>query len=176
MYRVARLGETLNPELFVYDPNVAHSKDREALSQKAPETWVGKSAPDFALADLEGRQVRLSDLHGKVVLLDFWGTWCGYCREALPAIEMLHRGLKDKGVVVLGVDSEASGLARQYVVKNGYTFSTLEDGKEDVVRQFHVDGWPTTIVIDREGTVTYYSSSGYEPEKLRDALRSLKVW
>lgn len=176
IFQVARLGETLNPELFVYDPNKAHSKDRQTLSQKAPETWVGKPAPDFTLPDLEGRQVRLGDLRGKVVLLDFWGTWCGFCREALPDIEMLHRGLKDKGVVVLGVDSEASQLARRYVAKNGYTFSTLVDGKESVARQFHVHSWPTTILIDRDGKVTYYSNSGYEPEKLRDALRSLKVW
>jgi hypothetical protein len=97
---------------------------------------------------------------------------------------MLHRALKDKGVVVLGInsevmlggDAEASEHARRYLAGNGYTFSSLVDAKENAATQFHVHVWPTTILIDREGRVTYYSSSGYEPEKLRDALRDLKVW
>ncbi|SPE40253.1 Redoxin domain protein (fragment) [Candidatus Sulfopaludibacter sp. SbA3] len=175
MYGVVRLDDAARPELFTYDPEAVHAKNRRMLAQAAPATWIGRQAADFTLPDLDGREVKLGDLRGKVVLLDFWGAWCGYCREALPGIEMLHRGLKDKGVVVLGVDSEAADVARDYVGKQGYTFRTLLDAKESVVNQFHIAGWPTTILIDREGKVAFYSE-GYEAEKLRDALRDLGAW
>jgi peroxiredoxin/outer membrane lipoprotein-sorting protein len=175
VYLVTRLGDAGKAELFTYDPEAAHAKDRRLLSRAAPLTFTGRPAGDFTLPDLDGREVKLSHLRGKVVLLDFWGAWCGYCREALPGIEMLHRGLKDKGLVVLGVDAEPAEIAREYVAKQGYTFPTLVDAKETVVNLFHIEGWPTTIVIDREGKVAYYAS-GYEAEKLRDALRGLGVW
>jgi thiol-disulfide isomerase/thioredoxin len=119
--------------------------------------------------------VRLSALRGKPVLLDFWATWCGYCREELPAIEMLHRGLKDKGLMVFGIDAEDPQLPREYLAKYGYTLPSLVDRKQEAVRLYRLEGWPTTVLIDREGNVAYYES-GYEPEKLRDAMRALGLW
>ena len=88
---------------------------------------------------------------------------------------MLHRGLKDKDLVVLGVENEPVETQQQYVAKEGYTFPTLVDAKDHVLRLFHVDAFPTTIVIDRDGKIAYYGS-GYDAEKLRDALRGLGVW
>src|SRR5271157_781502 len=144
VYPVVRLGGAVKAELFTYDPEATHAKDRSVLSREAPLTSVGKLAGDFTLPDLDGREVTLSNLRGKVVLLDFWGTWCGPCREALPGIEMLHRGLKEKGLVVLGVDNEPAETARQYMAKQGYTFPTLVDAKEIAGKLFHVGGYPTT--------------------------------
>jgi thiol-disulfide isomerase/thioredoxin/outer membrane lipoprotein-sorting protein len=174
VYPVARLNQTAAPELFRYDPAATGAKNRREVSKAAPESMTGKLAPDFTLRDLTGREVRLSSLRGKPVLLDFWATWCGYCREALPSIELLHRGLKDK-VAVFGVDNEAPEIARDYLQKLGYTLPTLIDPKDTAVNAFHLDGWPTTVLIDAEGKIVFYEV-GFEAEKLRDALRKVGVW
>jgi cytochrome c biogenesis protein CcmG, thiol:disulfide interchange protein DsbE len=108
------------------------------------------------------------------VLLDFWATWRGYCREALPSVELLHRGLKDK-LVVFGIDNEEPELAREYLQKYGYTLSTLVDRKDQAVNLYHVNGWPTTVLIDRDGRIAFYGE-GFESDKLRDALRGIGVW
>jgi cytochrome c biogenesis protein CcmG/thiol:disulfide interchange protein DsbE len=174
LYPVARLGETVASDRFQFDPAVAGAKNRREVARAAPESLVGKPAPDFTLRDLEGREVRLSALRGKPVLLDFWATWCGYCREALPSIELLHRGLKDR-VAVFGVDNEPTDVARDYLQKFGYTLPTLIDPKDTAVNAFHLDGWPTTVLIDSEGKIAFYEV-GFEAEKLRDALRKAGVW
>ena len=111
---IARLNESVAPDKFRYDPAATGAKNRREVSKAAPESMTGRPAPDFTLRDLAGREVRLSGLRGKPVQVDFWGTWCGYCREALPSIELLYRGLKDK-VAVFGVDNEAPEIARDYL-------------------------------------------------------------
>jgi peroxiredoxin len=175
VFLIAGLGEKMAAELFVYDPNSTQAHSRRQLAREAPESLKGKPAPDFALRDLDGREVRLSDLRGRPVLLDFWATWCGYCREALPSVELMHRGLKAEGLLVFGVDAEESEIARDYLKKYGYTLRSLVDRKEEAVKLYHVESWPTTVLIDREGKVAFYES-GFEPERLRDAIRALGVW
>lgn len=168
-------GAKMLQDLFVFNPASTQAQNRRQLAREAPETLKGKPAPDFVLSDLDGHEVRLSDLRGKPVLLDFWATWCGYCREALPSIELMHRGLEAKGLLVFGVDNEEPEIARAYLGKNGYTLRSLVDRQEEAVKLYRLEGWPTTVLIDREGKVAYYES-GFEPEKLRDAIRALGVW
>ncbi len=175
VFSVVHLGERFLPDVFTYAPESSRAVNRTQASRQAPETMVGKPAPDIALSDLAGREVRLADLRGKVVLLDFWATWCGYCREALPMIEMYHRGLGSKGLVVFGVDDEAAETARAYLQRFGYTLPSLVDANGEAVRRFRVEGWPTTVLIDRDGKVVFYAS-GAGPEQLRDAIRSAGVW
>jgi thiol-disulfide isomerase/thioredoxin len=81
----------------------------------------------------------LRELRGKVVLLDFWATWCGPCREALPMIELFHRGLQGKGLVVYGVDDEPATVAREFLERGGYTLPSLVDAKGEAARAFRVD-------------------------------------
>jgi thiol-disulfide isomerase/thioredoxin/outer membrane lipoprotein-sorting protein len=171
---LARLGETPSPTLFTFDPAASGAKYRRELTRGAQEAMTGKLAPDFTLRDLDGRTVQLSSLRGKPVLLDFWATWCGYCRQELPSIELLHRGLKDR-IAVFGIDNETPELPRDYLQKFGYTLPTLIDAESKTVNLYHLDGWPTTILIGADGKILYYES-GFEPEKLRDALRAAGVW
>jgi thiol-disulfide isomerase/thioredoxin len=169
-----RLGEAMASRTFMFDPASTNAKNRMELAHEAPETLIGKAAPTFSLHDLDGQTVELGALRGTPVLLDFWATWCGYCREALPSIELVHRGLKGK-LAVFGIDDEEPELAREYLQKYGYTLPTLVDRKDEAVNLYHVNGWPTTVLIDRDGMVVFYGED-FESEKLRDALRSVGVW
>ena len=174
VFTVARLDVAAMPENFTYDPVRTNAKNRTELAQAAPATLVGKPAPDFSLRDLDGRRVDLRTLRGKPVLLDFWATWCGYCREALPSVELLHRGLKDK-LAVFGINNEEPELAREYLQTYGYTLPTLVDSEDQAVNLYHLNGWPATVLIDRDGNVAFYAE-GFESEQLRDALRAVGVW
>jgi len=174
VFTTERLGDTFPPSYFAYDPAATNAKNRTELARAAPQTEIGETAPGFSLRDLDGHVVTLSSLHGKPVLLDFWATWCGYCREALPSIELLHRGLKEK-LAVFGVDNEPAELAREYLQKYGYTLPSLVDRADEAVAGFHVNSWPTTVLIDRDGKIVFYGKD-FEAEKLRDALRSIGVW
>jgi peroxiredoxin len=110
---------------------------------------------DFSLPSVNGATFRLRDMKGKIVLIDFWATWCPRCRDALPAIEKIHRGWNSKGVAVLGVDDEPAATIRSFISKNGITYPTLLDPDRKAHELFGVDGngqgIPLTVIFDRDG-------------------------
>jgi peroxiredoxin len=175
IFSLARVLPSVDQQLFSFDPQKLNAKPRQELQQQAKRNSVGTHAPDFTLSDLENQSLRLSDLKGKVVLLDFWATWCHPCREALPAIELLHREFKDKGLVVLGVDDEDSQSQATFLDKFGYTFRSLVDPTEQVKNLFHIAGFPTTVLIDKQGTIQVFELGGASYDSLRDAIRKIGV-
>jgi len=112
-------------------------------------------APDFDLLDLDGNHVRLSDYRGKVVVLDFWATWCPPCRRALPHLQQLSDQYADQGIVVIGISVDQGGakVVKPFVARNGYTFKiVMADDK--VHRDFGgVSSIPTTFFITPEGRI-----------------------
>ena len=131
---------------------------------------LGQPAGDFALGDLSRRPFRLAALRGKVVMLNFWATWCGVCRRGMPQLEALHREFSRRGLVLLGVNGESEQNARNFVRENGYTFPTLVDSGNKVGRQFQVTAIPTAVIIDREGRIASYLVGLHSEKTLRDAL------
>ena len=113
-----------------------------------------KDAPDFQVRTPEDGQLRLSDLRGKVVFLNFWATWCEPCREEMPSMERLHRAYKDRGLVVLAIstDTQGASVVKPFIKQFGLTFPVGLDPKMAVTTgAFQVWALPSTIIIDRQG-------------------------
>lgn len=133
-------------------------------------------APDFSLQSLDGSTVRLSDLKGQVVLINFWATWCAPCREEMPLLDAIYQKYNRLGVELLGinVEDDASG-ARKYLNETPVTFPILFDPDGRVSKQYQVKAMPSTILVDRHGNVRhihYGYKPGYEND-YQDQIRAL---
>lgn len=113
---------------------------------------IGKEAPDFSLSDLQGKIWKLSDLRGKVVFVNFWATWCQPCREEMPDMESLYRGMADKPFQMLAILSSDSQANAELMVKmTGTTFPILLDPDGSVSRAYGLTGVPETYIVDPKG-------------------------
>jgi peroxiredoxin len=113
-------------------------------------------APDFTLRGADGRNVRLDELRGQVVLVNFWATWCGPCREEMPRLDALYGRYRKSGFVLLGVnidDDPATALATAR--KLGVSFPVLLDTDKQVSRRYDLGTMPSTVLVDRDGRVRY---------------------
>jgi thiol-disulfide isomerase/thioredoxin len=136
----------------------------------------GKPAPMFALPTLDQREVlRLDALRGKVVLLDFWATWCPPCRKQMPIVQRLSRDPSLAGrVMILSVnvdddEPERVALVRKFMARNQYTMTTLlDDGT--VAHAYRVSSIPTLVIIDPQGRIHHLSTGIHDEDELRTAL------
>jgi thiol-disulfide isomerase/thioredoxin len=115
-------------------------------------------ANDFAFESLDGKTARLSDYSGRIIVLNFWATWCMPCLVEMPALEALHQQYKDRGVVVLAVNvSDTAADVSTYAKKYGLTFPMVRDSKLTGARAYRVGSIPTTVFFDRQGQVHRWS-------------------
>ena len=140
---------TAAPEGYGKMEAPAQAEEGPSLKFKA-----GDAAPPFELVDLSGATVSLASLKGKVVLLDFWATWCGPCKAAMPAIQKIHDDYKGKGVAVLGINTweNKEDAAKQYIDKKGFTYPCLLKG-DDLAKAYGMTGIPTLVVIGKDGKI-----------------------
>ena len=127
----------------------------EPVEDHPPPRLASFSAPDFTLPTLSGAPIRSSDLRGKVVLLNFWVTWCGSCRAEMPTIDALYRRYKDHGLEVLAVNLDAATTSKvqAFAGELAMTFRVGLDPSSSIARTYCVAGLPTTYLIDRAGNV-----------------------
>ena len=159
--------------LFAFQPPVGSQHvEQFGNQQRQAVDLSGQMAADFTLPDLEGQQHRLASMRGKVVLLDFWATWCGPCRRQMPLVEKLGEEFKDQDLVVYAVNQgEASETARTFLDKMHYTTTTLLDQKGEVGREYKVSGIPTLVIIDRDGKIAAHFVGVHTEEQLREGLK-----
>ena len=133
------------------------------LSVPAAAVTVQDSAPDFTLKSLEGSNLRLEEYRGQVVLINFWASWCGPCRQEMPLLDRLHQRYVDTGFAVLGVNVEGEEApARELIDKIPVTFPVLIDEGQQVSELYQLEAMPSTVVVDRDGVVRYIHR-GYKP-------------
>ena len=109
---------------------------------------------DFNLFDLEGYEINLSNYQGKVIMLNFWATWCPPCRAEMPSMESLHKKMEDKNFVILAVNiQEKSSAVKEFIQKNRYTFPVIIDEKGEAANKYQIRAIPTTYIIDTKGKI-----------------------
>lgn len=131
---------------------VADRQAGQSLSTRV-EAGDAPAAPDFTLPSLDGNgDVTLSDLRGKVVVLNFWASWCLPCRDEAPLLESAWQRWQDRGVVVLGIDAQDfKADARKFVAKYDQTYPNAHDGSGETLGRYGITGFPETWFVDREG-------------------------
>ena len=148
-----------------------------AIAVRQAPSAMGSPAPDFQLIDLQGNWQALPDYHGKVVLLNFWATWCGPCRVEMPSMERVYQDLKGEGFAILAISSDPQGsiVTRPFVASQGLTFPILHDSDYRVSGSYGVRTLPMSFLIDRNGTLTQrvFGARDWNSAEARELIRGL---
>ena len=133
-------------------------------------------APDFALKSHSGENLRLSEFRGEVVMINFWASWCGPCRQEMPLLDELYTQYQPLGFTILGVNVEEDpSKAKQLLKDSPVNFPILYDDKSEVSKLYKVVAMPSTVLVDRDGNVRYLHQ-GYKPgyeESYQQQVRAL---
>jgi peroxiredoxin len=133
-----------------------------AASMAAAPTLVGKDAPDFVLKGMDGRNLRMSEYRGQVVLVNFWARWAGDSRQEMPALDRINTTYGRAGLVVIGVSiDEDLARAREFAGAMKVSYPILFDTGSDIGRDYQLQKMPMTILVDRAGIVRY-SNVGFK--------------
>ncbi len=142
----------------------------------AVATGAHAATPAFTLPARDGGNLSLEELKGQVVMINFWATWCGPCRQEMPLLEQIQTKYEPLGFTLVGINVEPdSTAAQEWLAKVPVTFPILFDRKNEVAESFGVEGMPSSVFIDRAGNVRYVHR-GYRPgdeAKYADMIRSL---
>ena len=131
-------------------------------------------APDFTLRGADGRNVRLDELRGQVVLVNFWATWCGPCREEMPRLDALYQKYRKSGFVLLGVNvDDDPRIALATATKLNVSFPVLLDTDKKVSKLYDLNTMPSTIVIDRDGKMRFLTR-GFHAGTERDYEQQIR--
>lgn len=151
------------------------SEEAEEHSSKTEENKY--AAPDFTVLDMEGKEVSLSDFKGKPVVLNFWATWCYYCKEEMPDFNKAYKEFPDiQFLMVNATDGvkETKEKATKYVKEQGFNFPIFFDTKGEAVSNYHVTGFPTTYFIDADGNLVTYANGMINYETLKRVIDMIK--
>jgi thiol-disulfide isomerase/thioredoxin len=133
---------------------------------------IGKPAPELHLRDIRGNALAIESFRGKIVLLDFWATWCPPCRADAPALEILYGRYSDRDLMIVGVSvNESRKVVEKYLSQHGQSYPTALSIENEMPRPYQAAVVPTYVVIDRDGTVTAAVDGDQGLRELRKLLR-----
>lgn len=146
-----------------------------AMGSRPPAT--GMPASEFVLTDLDGKSHGLEQYRGKIILLNFWATWCKPCTTEMPAMQTAYDQLREKGFVVLAVNElEDEARVREHIHSYKHTFPVLLDRENRVANQYGVFGLPVSVFIDQRGVVQEYIKGGLLTEsKIHDIVNRIQA-
>ncbi|MGI8658947.1 MAG: TlpA family protein disulfide reductase [Candidatus Limnocylindria bacterium] len=147
------------------------------LLSRAPSaspTAIGRPAPDFTVADLDGNPIRLADLRGRPVIVNFWASWCGPCVEEFPLLNAAAAEHREEGLVVVGiVYRDRSEAARDFMARNGGTWPSAMDPGERVATDYGILGAPETYFIGRDGSIVARQIGQISASSLNEKLAAI---
>ncbi len=146
-----------------------------AAQEKDRSDWVGRQIPDLTLTQLSGAPVKLSELRGKPVLLDFWGSYCGPCRRMTQYAQELQKSYQSSGLVVLTLTQDTAADAKGWTDYNHVTLPVMLDSDGAAFKAFEVEGVPVTILADRSGKVIHYWVGLDDPSAMKSILDAALV-
>lgn len=137
-------------------------------------TVISGKAPNFTLKSNSGKNIKLSELRGQVVLINFWASWCGPCRQEMPELNKLYSKYKKLGFTVLGVNVEEDNTDALTILKDDkINFPILWDSENKVSKLYNVTGMPTTVLVARDGTMRYLHRA-YKPGDINQYKKWVK--
>jgi peroxiredoxin len=140
-----------------------------------PGSAVSADAPDFQLPTRDGGKVRLDDLRGQVVMINFWASWCGPCRQEFPVLEQMYRKYRPMGFTLLAVNVESdSADAERFLAATPVTFPVAFDRENAVSGSYGVSAMPTTLIVDRKGQVRWQHRA-YKPGDENEYLDQVRA-
>jgi len=135
-------------------------------------------APDFTLASNQGKNIKLSELSGQVVMINFWASWCGPCRQEMPVLDALYKKYSPLGFTILGVNVEEDSKPGKKLVRDlKVTFPILYDTSNKVSKLYNVLAMPTTVIVDRSGRIRYIHQAykpGYEDKYAKQISKLIR--
>jgi len=161
MFAVASIAIHYRVKFVMHHPRAGSLAEMGSLR-------VGQPAPDFTLPDLAGHSITLNAYRGqKIVLMDFWASWCVPCRMAMPDLQELADKFKDRGLQILGVDQgESADQVRNFLERRKYSFQMVLDRDQAVGSRYGVSAIPVLVLVDKQGAVRWISGgySGHEDD------------
>jgi len=162
--------------LIAMGPNPPTGGSRDTASPVDAEKSVNSKAPDFSLKDAYGKSLSLSSLKGKVVLVNFWATWCPPCKAEMPSMNRLYNEIRSRGFEIVAISTDNSiSPVKDFLAKNRIDFPVLFDETKSVTRQYHVFSMPTTFLIDRGGMIVekFYGEEDWTDPVIRKKIERL---
>ena len=149
-----------------------------AILTLALPAWAAAAdvqAPAFTLQSVDGKTVSLAQFKGDVVMINFWASWCGPCRQEMPLLDNIYKQYKDMGFTLIGVNVEPdSSSANAWLKKTPVSYPILYDPNSQVSQLYQVQAMPTTVIIDRKGIVRYVHN-GYLPGDENQYMNSIRA-
>lgn len=141
-------------------------------AERIKEQLAGKAAPDLVLTDIQGKAIKLSDLKGKTVLLDFWATWCGPCRADGPSLDKLYQKYGNSNLAVIGVSvDEERPIVQKFLSEHPHPYPIVLTTENEMPRAYQIGVFPTYVVIDTEGKVAFAAEGEKGFSELRRLLK-----